>query len=416
MQFLILYACQYNDKYVELYVSRMLGRMLHPMSPVVTQRACSAYVASFLSRAKYVKPLAVVSSLHHMVTWASAYVGNRESGTLQQQEEEERDGGVLSSTQHVWLPGAKQHETFYSVCQACFYVVCFVGMKYLTTETTDHRKREMREHVIHLLRNLPWVHVIFSPLNPLKYCLIDVRNEFVQVSRSTNILGTRQEELEIRVSHIETMGEEEDDEREIKMREGDGGRGSDREMNDMPLSSSSSSSSSLTKSSDDFVAGDNPLDSFFPYDPYLLSVSSSRVDPLYIVWSKNDEDDDDDDDDEDDDEDEGDDMNGRRGGETTGTAIEIPQARRRTNSFFATGGGDAGEDLFGSGAAWGGGDDTWEVEFDEENESHPMSLGDGSISPPDSFDGMEGSSYQASEGVGLQSFARPRIVSGSGSW
>ena len=70
------------------------------------------------------------------------------------------------------------------------------------------------------------------------------------------------------------------------------------------------------------------------------------------------------------------------------SVIEIPQARRRTNSFFATGGGDAGEDLFGSGAAWG--DEAWEVEFDEE-QSQPMV--DGSVSPPESFGGFGMMSY-----------------------
>ena len=69
VQFLIFFICQYNSSFVELYVSRILGRMLHPQSPIITQRACAAYVASFLSRAKYVKPMAVVTSLHHMVTW-----------------------------------------------------------------------------------------------------------------------------------------------------------------------------------------------------------------------------------------------------------------------------------------------------------------------------------------------------------
>ena len=31
-------------------------------------------------------------------------------------------------------------------------------------------------------------------------------------------------------------------------------------------------------------SGENPLESFFPYDPYLLRESSKFIDPLYVYW------------------------------------------------------------------------------------------------------------------------------------
>lgn len=35
----------------------------------------------------------------------------------------------------------------------------------------------------------------------------------------------------------------------------------------------------------DIGSGYNPLDSFFPFDPYLLQESSKYISPLYINWS-----------------------------------------------------------------------------------------------------------------------------------
>ena len=377
VQFLIFYTCQYDVSYVELYVSRMVGRMIHAQSPIVTQRACAAYLASFLSRAKYVKPMAVASSLHHMVVWASAYVTAREPTAAgqqqhyQYQQEHQHQHQQQHHQHHAWLPGAKQHETFYSICQACFYIICFVGLEYLTKESDAPSERQEKDRVTQLLHQLPWMHVIFSPLDPLKYCLHDVRNEFVNVSRATRLLGARQEELEIRVSHImETMDHE------------SAGRGSSGSVEIGRKGGNALS--------DDFASNGNPLDSFFPYDPYLLSISSSHVDPLYVVWSRNDEDKDEDEDKSEDNADAHNDMHmlqydgSSSDGVTNGNSaaatphmIAIPQARRRTNSFFATGGGDEGEDLFGSNAAWG--DDRWEE--GEDDEVQPMSLVGGSMSP-----------------------------------
>lgn len=35
----------------------------------------------------------------------------------------------------------------------------------------------------------------------------------------------------------------------------------------------------------DIGSGYNPLDSFFPFDPYLLRESSKFITPLYVNWS-----------------------------------------------------------------------------------------------------------------------------------
>ena len=49
---------------------------------------------------------------------------------------------------------------------------------------------------------------------------------------------------------------------------------------------------------DDIGSGNNPLDSFFPFDPFLLQDSSKFIAPIYVNWSDvvgEDSDDDDDD-------------------------------------------------------------------------------------------------------------------------
>tara|TARA_B100000795_G_C22686722_1_gene393947 strand:+ start:118 stop:492 length:375 start_codon:yes stop_codon:yes gene_type:complete len=106
---------------------------------------------------------------------------------------------------------------------------------------------------------------------------------------------------------------------------------------------------------------------------------------------------------------------------TTPHSIVIPQ-RRRSTSFFAPGGhlgdGDDKHDIWGSNAAWGDGDgdDTFDDDGrgdgDDEDDfvpqGSPMSLG--------SMDGMNGYIEHGNSNSGLETFARPRIVSEVEDW
>ena len=42
---------------------------------------------------------------------------------------------------------------------------------------------------------------------------------------------------------------------------------------------------SRTDGAHEIGSGYNPLDSFFPFDPYLLQASSKYITPLYVNWS-----------------------------------------------------------------------------------------------------------------------------------
>ena len=415
VQFIVFFACKFDSAYVELFVSRMLGRMLHPQMPCVTKRACASYVASFLSRARFVKPMAICSALHHMLNWAQAYILSRESkesqlaSALSQQHQQyfNPNGGAMD----MLMPGDKSHEAFYSICQACFYIICFLG-KHL--ENTGNSDAVGRGRLLTLLRELPWIRVVFSRLDPLMYCLETVRREFMSVAKATRLLGSRRKEIDIHLAQMEITG---------KLSQGGGvvpvapatGRVDTPQAARGGGGTGGGGRANANASGDaNFVMGnDNPLDSFFPFDPYLLRLSSVHVDSIYVEWnggsagrmptaagdleSVNCYEDD---------EDMGgmDTSGGGRGG-VTQAVIDIPQPRQRANSFFA----EAEDTAFGSG-------DFFSPEWCDDSGMHenvdgatPMSIGR-SISP-DTND-----LYLHKTGPDASSFARPRVVSGAGSW
>jgi len=135
------------------------------------------------------------------------------------------DREKLDLTQNIITsPDADVHFVFYSVCQLIFYVFCFRHEQLKSYQITN------KENVAEL--NLE--HLIKTKLNPLKVCLPSVVREFVKVVKGLNIVDC---------------------------------------TNIMDRNSKIVLS---TKS--------NQLESFFPFDPFLLKISSKFIHPIYQIW------------------------------------------------------------------------------------------------------------------------------------
>ncbi|KAM6965799.1 RNA polymerase I-specific transcription initiation factor RRN3 isoform 1-T1 [Tautogolabrus adspersus] len=131
------------------------------------------------------------------------------------------------------------HGPFYTACQAVFYTLIF-------------RHRAMLEgnmkKGLEYLQSLNLERVVMCQLNPLKVCLPSVTSMFAAVTRK------------YQVAFCYTIIER-------------------NNRNVLPVVRSSAGGDSLTTNT-------NPLDSFFPFDPYLLRRSGQLIEPLYQVWEE----------------------------------------------------------------------------------------------------------------------------------
>ncbi|XP_072224911.1 RNA polymerase I-specific transcription initiation factor RRN3 [Leuresthes tenuis] len=131
------------------------------------------------------------------------------------------------------------HGPFYAACQAVFYTLVF-------------RHRAMLEASmkkgLEYMQSLNLERIVMCQLNPLKVCLSSVTSMFAAITRKYQVVFC--------YTIIERNN-----------------------RNALPVVRSSGGGDGVTTNT-------NPLDSFFPFDPYLLRKSGHLIEPLYQVWDE----------------------------------------------------------------------------------------------------------------------------------
>ncbi|KAM8844069.1 RNA polymerase I-specific transcription initiation factor RRN3 isoform 1-T3 [Spinachia spinachia] len=131
------------------------------------------------------------------------------------------------------------HGPFYTACQAVFYTLIF---RHRAMMEGDMKKG------LDYLQSLNLERVVICQLNPLKVCLPAVTSMFAAIARAYQVVFCYN----------------------IIAR-------NNRHM--LPVVRNSAGGDSVTTNT-------NPLDSFFPFDPYLLKRSVMLIEPLYQVWEE----------------------------------------------------------------------------------------------------------------------------------
>ncbi|XP_042294289.1 RNA polymerase I-specific transcription initiation factor RRN3 [Sceloporus undulatus] len=131
------------------------------------------------------------------------------------------------------------HSSFYAACQAVFYVVIFRHKQILD----GNLKKGLS-----FLQKLNFERIVMSQLNPLKVCLPSIVNFFAALTRKYQI------------AFCDTIIER-------------------NRRQALPVIRSSCGGDSIEAST-------NPLDSFFPFDPYILKRSKNIINPLYQFWEE----------------------------------------------------------------------------------------------------------------------------------
>lgn len=197
-------------------------------TPLVTRIAACGYVASFLARANYVPVEIVGRYLTEMIGLAgscaySATISRKSSPSTYRS----LSYAYQQSQPQVDAPSAHA-ELFYAAIQAAMYIFCF-WHENLIKYSKEHGVEPQQ-----WLSSLGFEQAMSSPLAPLKNCSQSVCLEFETIW--ANVTGTS-------LSRYSSASN---------------------------FSCCSSSSSSL--------------DTFFPFDPYLLPRSSKFIDPLFNDW------------------------------------------------------------------------------------------------------------------------------------
>ncbi|KAI8994824.1 RNA polymerase I-specific transcription initiation factor RRN3 [Pilobolus umbonatus] len=248
-QFLLFYFCSLN---VAVYSDHFLQHLIHhitdPLKPSVTRVAASAYISSYVARAKFLESSTIQRTILTLSSWCESYVDQNEP-TMKNLD-------------------CNKHDVFYAVVQAIMYIFCFRWRDLVLDNSLDIEEdleedtvSEDIRHITHPetgfgsaaprvwclgLRNIP--RLVMSRLNPLKICSPAVVRQFAKIARSTHFMYV------------------------------------------YPI---------LEKNREIFVSGlgmSNTLQTvqtFFPFDPYKLESSRGYIDRIYFEWIAEDDDEDD---------------------------------------------------------------------------------------------------------------------------
>lgn len=290
VQFVILVICGLEHKQLSAphaqvaqldreFAAKLIDIVLDPYRATVTRQSGACYLASFISRAKFVSPETSCETISALLKWADAYMKSDYSTRASDLREQ-----------------CDLHSLFYTVCQAAFYIMCFRGaesIRYYRSAMKYHERHQQQllndddvssyadpEHVD--ISADRWASICGHPLQPLRFCLESVRGEFLHVA---HVFGLLPPELLERLNVDDS-----------KMSSGT------KKRKPIAITTAATLAKRRMKGGVGGMGhGTNPLDSFFPYDPYLLSHSHQFVEPFYKNWEGSVEEEDEITDDDDDD-------------------------------------------------------------------------------------------------------------------
>jgi len=247
-----------------VFTGKLLEILLDPLRATTMRQSSACYLASFLSRSTYVCIDTVCETLAALLSWAEAYMLTfpTEASTIATFR------GKDAQNQ------CEAHCLFYTVCQAAFYIICFRGGDavkfYRTTVAKKHIDNDDAKDLGGMnIGSERWSRLCAHHLNPLRYCLESVRGEFLHVAGLLSLL---------KPALLQSLSEED---KEMST-------GARRPKNAKPRRSIMTPALLAKKRLKEGVGGlgrgSNPLNSFFPFDPYLLRRSNIFIEGYYRHW------------------------------------------------------------------------------------------------------------------------------------
>ena len=256
------------------FASKLIKIIIDPYRATITRQISACFLASFVSRASFVCAETVCESVAALLRFAEAYMDHYPT----------KQSSINGNTKREQC---EIHSLFYTVCQAAFYIMCFRGkdaLHYYQQAVSYHKHQVVSDHEnddlyvpfpdpenINIGKEC-WDRLCSHHLQPLRYCLESVRGEFLSLANSFQIMD---EDLLQRMIHESQTW------------------ASGTQMSSQKIKKKASSiqtAATLAKSRmkggvGGLGKGSNPLDTFFPFDPYLLRLSYKFIEPYYNDWN-----------------------------------------------------------------------------------------------------------------------------------
>jgi len=308
------------------FCTNFLSTILDQFQPPIARQCSACYLSSFISRAKYVNTATAAEVVSALLQYAELYIqahANVGANGTQTNLLCELDKADMLT----------QHGVYYAVTQGAFYIMCFRGIE--IHHWYQSHKAEYPQFNFHPQR---WVDIGWNAsklnLHPFRYCFGPVKREFLHLME--DLYGLNEEEF-VPPGHTCYMQPPIDEKvkkelikkelvkkegvdatttksappsipkrkRIVKKRRGSMINTSVTQMmaasetnlharsrlsllgkKSVPQESQPKKRSVKTKGGfDGDGSGSNPLDSFFPFDPYLLRHSYVEfIEPLYRNW------------------------------------------------------------------------------------------------------------------------------------
>ena len=242
-----------------LFVHHLLEATLLMTHPNVHRQSAACYLASFVARTTYTSIETVAEVVSTLLWWCNDYMNQRRAPVA-------ASSGPQSPMNRPGSPKSTDHTLFYTISQATFYIMCFRG-----SEVIQYWKEgvsEGRDMGDVDLENKNWSSLCCHRYKPLKHCLESVRKEFLHLSSLFDLLTAEE------ISNIETGIDG-----NFKL------SGSGLRRPASPIQTNATLEAKRRKGGVGGLGkGSNPLDSFFPYDPFLLRRSHPLVAKYYRNW------------------------------------------------------------------------------------------------------------------------------------
>ncbi|KAK7386568.1 hypothetical protein VNO78_26901 [Psophocarpus tetragonolobus] len=153
-QFVMFYACALDPEGCGVKFATALANMfVCDVNPPITRMSAVGYLASYMSRAKFLSAALVTSLLQSLVDWCHTYCKS-----------------------HDFDMNPRAHQVFYSGCQAIMYTLCFRMRSLMDVP-------RLKLQLLNMSMEAIWKH----KLCPLKVCLPTVVVEFLRQAKAAQL-------------------------------------------------------------------------------------------------------------------------------------------------------------------------------------------------------------------------------------
>jgi RNA polymerase I-specific transcription initiation factor RRN3 len=346
VQFVLFWFASLDQDFGDLFLGLLLSKAIYSTPreeedriaseevPMIMRVASASYVASLVSRAKYINKRDARTVMLNLCAFLEAHLDAYGSGWLASSSHMQRmdDSTVVGP-----------HSLFYAVCQACFYIFCF---RWRDLQLKDDEEQDDAETGEELdadevlgaqsgMQRSRWCdgleavkRAIMSNLNPLANCSPAVAEQFAGVAQLTGFL------------YCWSLIEKNSRNAGGSPAKTANSNGSHKRADTITSNTTDPTASPIKEPGQkqaiqaNTVATRKELDSFFPFDPYRLRASTKWVEPLYREWSDvapegmlDDDDDDEDDDEEEEEEEESSDSSSSISNQNR-NGLKIPKVKR----------------------------------------------------------------------------------------